>query len=106
MLLSRFGIGWLNSFPTCLLITLTIALQGNLDAQKPGKKKRVRKPVIHLVTNDPMSSSPENNSSTEHSNSGQQNGLATAISDAAGFRHPRNPPRQAKSLVAKENYLN
>ncbi|KAJ1424767.1 kinesin-like protein KIN-4C [Sesbania bispinosa] len=38
---------------------------GNLDARKQGRKKKVRKPVIHLVTKDPMSSSPENNSSTE-----------------------------------------
>lgn len=40
-------------------------LQANLDAQKQGKKKKGRKPVIHLVTKDPMSSSPEDDSSTE-----------------------------------------
>ncbi|XP_058781230.1 kinesin-like protein KIN-4C isoform X2 [Vicia villosa] len=31
---------------------------GNMDAQKKGRKKNVRKPVIHVVTKDPMSSSP------------------------------------------------
>ncbi|CAL5204588.1 unnamed protein product [Lathyrus oleraceus] len=31
---------------------------GNMDAQKKGRKKNVRKPAIHLVTKDPMSSSP------------------------------------------------
>jgi hypothetical protein len=30
-----------------------------LDAQKKGRKKNVRKPVIQLVTKDPMSSTPE-----------------------------------------------
>ncbi|XP_061372081.1 kinesin-like protein KIN-4C [Gastrolobium bilobum] len=94
---------------------------GQLDAQRQGKKKKARKPVIHIVTKD----SPENNSSTEaykietqennamkldkakkaatDSNSGQPNELATAISDAAGFRQLRNPTRQAKSAVGKEN---
>ncbi|XP_004501648.1 kinesin-like protein KIN-4C isoform X2 [Cicer arietinum] len=38
---------------------------GNLDAQKQGRKKKVQKPVIHLVTKDPMSSSAENNRSIE-----------------------------------------
>ncbi|WJX34933.1 hypothetical protein P8452_22990 [Trifolium repens] len=32
---------------------------GHLDAQKKGRKKNVRKPVIQLVTKDPMSSTPE-----------------------------------------------
>ncbi|XP_057426277.1 kinesin-like protein KIN-4C isoform X2 [Lotus japonicus] len=36
----------------------------NMDSPKQGKKKRGRKPVIHLVTKDSMSSSPENTSST------------------------------------------
>ncbi|CAK8568182.1 unnamed protein product [Lathyrus sativus] len=31
---------------------------GNMDAQKKGRKKNVRRPAIHLVTKDPMSSSP------------------------------------------------
>ncbi|CAI8599147.1 unnamed protein product [Vicia faba] len=31
---------------------------GNMDARKKGRKMNVRKPVIHLVTKDPMSSSP------------------------------------------------
>ncbi|CAJ2641139.1 unnamed protein product [Trifolium pratense] len=31
---------------------------GNLDAQKQGRKKNVQKPVIQLVTKDPMSSTP------------------------------------------------
>ncbi|TKY74438.1 Kinesin protein BC2 [Spatholobus suberectus] len=96
-----------------------------LDDQKQGKKKKARKPVIQLVTKDPMSSSPENSSSTEtyrfetrennptgldkvtkpaaEKNSGQPNELATSIGDAPGFRRLRNPTRQAKSLVGKEN---
>lgn len=45
-------------FSTCFLIQTTIWLQGNMDAQKKGRKKNVRKPAIHLVTKDPMSSSP------------------------------------------------
>jgi len=96
-----------------------------LDDQKQGKKKKARKPVIQLVTKDPMSSSPENSSSTEtykietrendptrfdkmakpdvENNTGLSNELATSITDAPGFRRLRNPPRQAKSAVGKEN---
>lgn len=77
-----------------------------LDAEKAGKKKRVRKPAIHIVTKDPVSSSPENSSSSEackietqparESNPGQPNELA-------GIRHLRNATRQAKAFVGKEN---
>lgn len=35
------------------------SLVGNIDAQKQGRKKNTRKPVIQLVTKDPMSSTPE-----------------------------------------------
>ncbi|KAG5018896.1 hypothetical protein JHK87_014751 [Glycine soja] len=93
-----------------------------LDDQKQGKKKKARKPVIQLITNDPISSSPENSSSIEtqennptgldkvaksttENNSGQTNEFATSISDAPGFRRLRNPTRQAKSVVEKDNCL-
>ncbi|KAK7351229.1 hypothetical protein VNO77_10525 [Canavalia gladiata] len=98
---------------------------GKQDDQKQGKKKRVRKPVIQLVTKDPMTSSPENNCSTEtykietqennpmrldrvtkpaaESNSGQPNELATSITNAAGLRPLRNSTRLAKSFVGKED---
>ncbi|XP_027356855.1 kinesin-like protein KIN-4C [Abrus precatorius] len=98
---------------------------GNLDDQRLGKKKKVQKPVIRLVTTDPMSSSPEHSSSTEtykietqgnnpmrldrvtkpaiESHSSQPNELATSISDAAGFRLLRNSTRLAKSFVGKED---
>lgn len=95
-------------------------MQAKLDDQKQGKKKKARKPVIQLITNDPISSSPENSSSIEtqeniptgldkvtkpttENNSGQPNELATSISDAPGFRRLRNPTRQVKSVVGKEN---
>ncbi|XP_057731237.1 kinesin-like protein KIN-4C isoform X1 [Arachis stenosperma] len=80
---------------------------GQLDNQKQGKKKTVRKPIIQLVTNNPMSTSPENisSSSTEQSNSIQSNELATSVGDAPVARPSRNPPRHAKSVVGKENYL-
>ncbi|KAL1310185.1 hypothetical protein HN51_052844 [Arachis hypogaea] len=80
---------------------------GQLDNQKPGKKKTVRKPIIQLVTNNPMSTSPENisSNSTEQSSSIQSNELATSVDDALVTRPSRNPPRRAKSVVGKENYL-
>ncbi|KAE9609087.1 hypothetical protein Lal_00020564 [Lupinus albus] len=65
-----------------------------LDAEKPGKKKKAQKPVIHLVTEHPALSSVENNS-------GQSNELATAISDTTGIRHLRT--RQGKGIAGKEN---
>lgn len=97
-------------------------MQAKLDDQKQGKKKKARKPVIQLITNDPISSSPENSSSIEtqennptgldkvansttENNSGQTNEFATSISDAPGFRRLRNPTRQAKSVVEKDNCL-
>ncbi|XP_029126716.1 kinesin-like protein KIN-4C isoform X2 [Cajanus cajan] len=94
---------------------------GKLDDQKQGKKKKARKPVIQVITKDSVSLSEENSSSTEtykiesrennpagldkvtESNSGQSNELATSISEAPGFRRLRNPTRQAKSVVGKEN---
>ncbi|KAL2339994.1 hypothetical protein Fmac_007934 [Flemingia macrophylla] len=100
---------------------------GKLDDQKQGKKKKARKPVIQVVTKDSVSLSAENSNITEtnkietrennptvldtvtkpasESNSGQSNELATSISDAPGFRRLRNPTRQAKSVVGKENCL-
>ncbi|MED6172390.1 hypothetical protein PIB30_049596 [Stylosanthes scabra] len=80
---------------------------GQLDNKKPGKKKRGRKPIIQLVTNNPMSMSPENisSSSTEQSSSIQSNELGTSVGDAPVTRPSRNPPRRAKSAVGKENYL-
>jgi len=36
-------------------------------------------------------------------NFGLSNELATSITDVPGFRRLRNPPRQAKSVVGKEN---
>ncbi|WVZ21559.1 hypothetical protein V8G54_008881 [Vigna mungo] len=96
-----------------------------LDDQKQGKKKKGRKPVIQLITKDPVSSPPEHSSSTEtykietqengpsrfdkmakpdtESNSGQSNELAVSITDAPGFRRLRNPTQQAKYAVGKEN---
>lgn len=100
-------------------------MQGKLDDQKHGKKKKARKPAIQLVTKDPIVLSPENSSSTEtykiqtrennptafdkvtkpatESNSSQLNELATSITDAPGFRSLRNSTRQAKTVVGKEN---
>jgi len=89
-----------------------------LDDQKQGKKKKARKPVIQLVTRDPMSSPPENSSSTEsdptrfdkmakpdtENDSGQSNELAASITNAPGFRRLRNPSRQAKFVVGKEKF--
>ncbi|KOM41564.1 hypothetical protein LR48_Vigan04g176200, partial [Vigna angularis] len=86
-----------------------------LDDQKQGKKKRGGKPVIQLVTKDPVFSPPEHSSSTEtykietqengptrfdkmakpdtENNSGQSNEMAVSITDAPGFRRLRNPTR-------------
>ncbi|XP_019415049.1 PREDICTED: kinesin-like protein KIN-4C isoform X2 [Lupinus angustifolius] len=65
-----------------------------LDAEKPGKKNKARKPVIHIVAEDPASSSLDNNS-------GQANDFTTVISDKPGIRHLRT--RQPKAIVGKEN---
>ncbi|KAI4307497.1 hypothetical protein L6164_030676 [Bauhinia variegata] len=97
---------------------------GNMDDKKPGKKKKGRKPVIHLVTKEPYSSLPENSNLNEaetqannlmnldnaslgmpltDGNSGQPNEAAIDISEAAVPRNLRNPTRRAKGLIGKEN---